>query len=162
MRRYGRQSFLNPYKIPKGFILEIDTREQAPLFTSPPEGLIVCHCTLHNGDYSVKGFEDRFGIERKQMSDLYSYIGKERSRTVNKLKKLGELDFAGLVVETSFDDLKVPFNYSSRITPEMVRQFLVSINIRYGIHLYCSRDRSDLEMWILDRAIKYFKVQREV
>ena len=157
-----RESLLKPYKIPAGFVLVQDTREQSPLFTDPPRGLNILRATLHYGDYSIKGFEDRVGFERKQMSDLYSYVGKERKRTVKKLEQLRELDFAALIVESSFEDLKIPYSYSSRITPEMIRQFIVSVNVRYKVHVYCDRDRRNLEQYLLDRAIKYFNIQREV
>jgi len=96
------------------------------------------------------------------MSDLYSYVGKERDRTVKKLIQLKSLDFAALIVESSYEDLEIPYSYSSRITPEMIRQFLVSVNVRYGIHLYCTRDRRQMERYVLDRATKYFRIQREV
>lgn len=162
MKHYGRQPMLKPYKIPPGFVLIKDTREQLPLFEDPPAGLIIVTATLHHGDYSVRGFEDRIGIERKQMSDLYSYVGKEREKTVRKLEKLSRLDFAALVVEASFEDLKVPYSFSSRITPEMIRQFIVSVNVRYNVHVFCDRDRRNLEQYIVDRCLKYYKIQREV
>lgn len=157
-----KEPLLKPFKVPKGFVLCLDTREQLPLFTDPIPGLTIQRKTLHFGDYSIKGFEDRIGFERKQMSDLYSYVGKERKRTVRKLEQLRELDFAALIVEASFEDLKIPYSYSSRITPEMIRQFMVSVNVRYGIHVFCDRDRMALEVWLLDRAIKYYKIQREI
>jgi len=157
-----REPLLKPFKIPSGMILIQDSREQAPLFVDKPKGLVIKVKALKFGDYSLQGFEDRICFERKQMSDLYSYVGKERDRTVKKLIQLRELDFAALIVEASYEDLEIPYSYSSRITPEMIRQFLVSVNIRYGIHLFCSRDRRALERYLLDRAIKYYRVQREI
>ena len=157
-----REPLLKPFKIPKDFILKIDTREQSPLFDDPPKGLVIQRKALKFGDYSIKGFEDRICFERKQMSDLYSYVGKERDRTVKKLIQLRGLDFAALIVEASFEDLEIPYSYSSRITPEMIRQFMVSVNVRYHVHTYCTRDRRQMERYVLDRATKYFKIQREI
>ena len=162
MKHYGRGPYMKPYRFPSGFVLIQDTREQLPLFEEVPKGLSILRSTLHFGDYSIKGFETKFGVERKQMSDLYSYVGKERARTVKKLEQLRKLDFAALIVEVSFEDLKIPYSFSSRITPEMIRQFIVSVNIRYGVHVYCDKDRGNLEMYLLDRAIKYYRIQREV
>jgi ERCC4-type nuclease len=146
---------LKPFRIPDGLVLIVDTREQSPLFTRT-KGLTTIRDTLHDGDYSIKGFTDQFAIERKQASDLYSYIGKERKKTVKKLQRLMEFDFAALVVEESFDSLMLQSPYSS-ISPETVRQFLVSLNIRFGIHFFLSSKRKNLEMYILDRAIKFYK-----
>jgi len=157
-----REPLLKPFKIPSGMILIQDSREQAPLFVDKPKGLVIKVKALKFGDYSLQGFEDRICFERKQMSDLYSYVGKERDRTVKKLIQLRELNFAALIVESSYEDLEIPYSYSSRITPEMIRQFLVSVNVRYGIHTFCTRDRRQMERYLLDRSIKYFKIQREI
>ena len=157
-----REPLLKPFRIPAGFVMIQDTREQAPLFVEPPKGLVIQKKALKFGDYSIRGFEDKICFERKQMSDLYSYVGKERDRTVKKLIQLRGLDFAALIVESSYEDLEIPYSYSSRITPEMIRQFLVSVNVRYRIHLYCTRDRRQMERYLLDRCIKYFKIQREI
>jgi len=48
------------------------------------------------------------------------------------------------------------------VSPETARQALVSFEVRFGIHVYYSRSRRDISRWVLDRAIKFYKVQREV
>ena len=149
-----------PHIFPDGFILVIDTREQKPLCTRI-KGLNSLVETVRDGDYTIKGFEDKFAIERKQTSDFYGYIGKERVKTVKKLKRLAQFDFAALVIEASMDDLLSPNLYSS-ISPEVARGFLTSVNVRYGIHVYLDRSRKQIERWMLDRMIKYYKLVREV
>ena len=103
---------LKPWNIPAGFVLVQDTREQKPLFTDPPDGLEVITATLPHGDYSVRGFEDRFVIERKQMSDFYGYISKERERTARKMEEFRHIisrgGWVGLVIECSESDLLSP------------------------------------------------------
>lgn len=156
----GKSYKPKPYIFPQDFVLVIDTREQNPLCTEV-KGLTVCRDTLKDGDYSIRGFEGRFTVERKQTSDFFSYIAKERRRTVQKLERLKTFDFAALVIEASLEDLLSPQLYS-QVSPEVVRQFLVSANVRYNLHVYCARSREKVEMWLIDRAIKFFKVQREV
>lgn len=151
---------LKPYKIPNDFVLIIDTREQKPLFPRT-KGLVKVVNTLNTGDYSIKGFEDQFCIERKADSDLYSFIGKERKRTVAKLEKMSQYKFAGLVIENSFDDLMMPNTYSE-VSPESVRQFLISVQVRYGIHVFVSGKRKWCENFVLDSAIKFFNISKEV
>jgi ERCC4-type nuclease len=156
---------LKPFIFPEGFVLVQDTREQRPLFSDPPEELEVVTYTLHQGDYSIKGFEDRFCIERKQISDFYGYIGKERSLTVKKMKQFREIvssgGFVALVTEASESDILNGY-IMSRVPPEVARQALVSFEIRYGVHIYYSKSRKDIARWILDRAIKFYKVMREI
>jgi len=155
------------FKIPNGFVLVQDTREQRPLFdgTVAIPGLTVVNAALVSGDYSVRGFEGRFCIERKQISDFFSYIGKERNRTTRKMQEFQEIasrgGFVALVIEASEVDLLSGY-VMSQLSPEMVRQALVSFEVRSGLHIYYSRSRQDITRWILDRAIKFYKIQREV
>jgi ERCC4-type nuclease len=156
---------LKPARMPDGLVLVQDTREQKPLFRGPVEGLEVVTCTLPYGDYSIRGFEDRFCIERKQMSDFYSYIGKERHRTTRKMEQFRDMatngGWVGLVVEATEADLLTGY-IMSRVSPETARQALISFEVRYGIHVYYSRSRRDIRRWVLDRAIKFYRIQREV
>ena len=152
---------LKPFRYPDGFVLVQDTREQRPLFNSPPEGLEIVTDTLYQGDYSIRGLENMFCIERKQISDFYGYIGKERERTIKKMEAFNEMRFAGLVIEASEADILNGF-HMSRVSPETARQALVSFEIRYDVHVYYSKSRHDIRRWVLDRAIKFYKVMREV
>jgi ERCC4-type nuclease len=161
---YIHSSNLKPARIPEGFVLVVDTREQRPLFQNTQEGLEVVTGALHHGDYSIKGFEDRFCVERKQISDFYGYIGKKRDRTVKKMEQFQEVvssgGFVALVIETSESDILNGY-IMSRVSPEVARQALVSFEIRYGVHCYYSKSRKDIERWVLDRAVKFYKVMRE-
>lgn len=155
---------LKPIKVPSGFRLIVDTREKRPLFGDWLSDLDIVTDTLHHGDYSIRGFEDRFAIERKQISDFYTYIGREHDRTVKKMEEFRDMvaagGFAGLVIEASENDLLAGY-LMSRVSPEVARQALVSFEIRYGVHCYYSKSRKDIERWIMDRAIKFYRVMRE-
>jgi ERCC4-type nuclease len=145
--------------IPDGFVLVIDTREQLPLFTSldiPKETRV-----LHNGDYSIAGFENLFAIERKQVSDFFSYIGKEHDKTVRKLRRLSEFEVALLVVEASFDDLICPQVYT-KMQPGHVYGFVKSLVARYGIPFFMHRDRAVLERFVLETAVYYYELKTGV
>ena len=157
---------LRRFKIPSGFTLIIDSREQHPLYTpNEIEGLEVITDTLTHGDYSVKGFTDRFTIERKTLSDFYTYIGKERNNTTRKMECFQEMitngGWVGLVIEAEERDLLTGF-FLSRVPPSVARAALISFEMRYGVHIYYSRSRLDIARWVLDRSIKFYKLQREV
>lgn len=85
----GNDSYeLKPHKIPNDMVVIIDTREQNPLWLPKPmKDLVIMRGTLQNGDYSLRGHENTFTIERKQQ-DLFSYLTSERDRTKVKLEKL--------------------------------------------------------------------------
>ena len=69
--------------------------------------------------------------------------------------------FVGLVIEALEADILSGY-IMSRVSPETARQALISFEVRYGLHLYYSRSRRDIARWVLDRAIKFYKIQREV
>ncbi|HWU39382.1 MAG TPA: ERCC4 domain-containing protein [Candidatus Acidoferrum sp.] len=157
---------LRPPAIPPGLVLVQDTREQQPLFRDMHlDGLPLVSATLSCGDYSLRGFEERFVVERKKVSDFYSYIGKERARTLQKMARFKEIaasgGFVGLVIEATEEDILSGF-IMSRVSPEAARQALVSFELRYGVHIYYSRSRRDIARWVLDRAVKFYRIQREV
>ena len=148
--------------IPRDFTLLQDTREQKPLFKDQP---FIESATLTRGDYSVKYFEDVFTVERKQLSDFYGYIGRERYRTTAKMETFRDMisrgGWVGLAIEASEADLLTGY-VMSKVPPEVARQALVSFEVRYGVHVFYSRSRRDIARWILDRAIKFFRIQMEV
>jgi ERCC4-type nuclease len=148
------------YIFPSGFVFVIDTREQSPLFNTLPKGLVVVRDTLHNGDYSIRGYEDVFAVERKGMSDFHGYVTVERAKTVEKLTRLASYEFKGLVIEVDEDELHWG-NVHVMPRPEVVRQSLVSFQVRYGLHVYISDDRSKIERKVLDWAIKFFLIKSE-
>lgn len=156
---------LKPFRIPPGLQLIQDTREQLPLFDNPPEGLTILHKALKDGDYSIKGFEDLFAVERKQISDFYSYIGKEREKTVAKMERFADMinrgGWVGLAVECSEDEIFLGNAYSP-LSPEVARQAINSFRIRYGVHVYMNNSRNGVRRFVLDSAIKFYTIKREV
>jgi ERCC4-type nuclease len=150
-----------PTAIPKGFALIIDTREQQPLFTAPPTGLTIVRRKLDTGDYSVDGYEDALCVERKQNSDFYGYIGKERDRTVKKLEALSKMRFAALVIEETEARLFGVQRYT-KLTHEHARGFLKMVEVKYGIHTLICHNRVTLERWILDRLAYGYKILKGV
>lgn len=157
---------MKPYKIPEGFTLLVDTREQLPLFTSTdhPKGLRVVRTTVHDGDYTILGLEHKFSIERKQVSDFFGYCGKERKRTIAKMERFKSMidagGWVGLVIEATEADLLSGY-YKSTLSAEVIRMALVSFETRYSIHIFYSRSRADIKRYVLDRAIKYYNISME-
>lgn len=154
-----------PYKIPPGMELLVDTREQKPLFTTPIPGLIITRATVHDGDYTIRGYENLFCVERKFIGDFMSYIGSERQhKTIGKMERFRAMiengGWVGLAIEESEDDLYAGLSYS-RMTAEHVRGALKSFRVRYGVHCYFHRDRGHIERWILDSALEFDKVHKE-
>lgn len=148
------------YDIPNDFCLKIDTRERSPLFLIKPiKGLTIVRDTLSYGDYSIKGFESSIAVERKSLPDLYSSIGQGRDRFKRELDILKEYEWKAIVIEGSESEI-FRFQDFSQMHPNSVRQTLVSIEVRLGIPIWFGT-RDNLERWILDRLIKFYRIKRE-
>ena len=148
---------------PEGLIILQDTREQTPLFGPRfPKGMILMSSTLSDGDYSIRGHQDTFAIERKGMSDLLSYCTSEREKTKTKMCRFAKMEWVGLVIEVASSEKEIyrPYPFS-QTSPELIRQCLVSFSIRYGIHVYIGV-RENCQRWVLDHIIKFYRVKHEL
>jgi len=154
--------FVFKWKFPDDFILVIDSNESDdPLFLPhPPKGLVTVMEKLETGDYSCRGFEDKITIERKKIGDLLTCLGQERERFKREIERMASFEWKAIVVEGFEADL-LSYHEFSLMEPESVRQSIISIEIRHHIHFYFGKTREDIERWILDRLIKFFRVKRE-
>ncbi len=128
-------------------IIVVDNREQRPLtFTRfRSEG-----GTLQSGDYSIRGFESVFAIERKSVDDLCQSLTRERPRFVRELERLRAYEFKRLVIEGSRQDIERGL-YRSKATPQSIIGSLHALEIRYGLPIVFAGDRTEaaamIETW---------------
>jgi len=156
-------------RIPKGFTLIIDSSEQQPLFSRPPEGLTIVRKALSKhhdkgweGDYTIEGYEDKVAIERKKISDLYGYfgeyvIGRVPTKGAQKIHRLANMKWAALIIESTETKLNKQYRYTT-FTPAHIHGFIVSLRVRYGIHVYVSNRRNKLEEFVLKHLIKVYNI----
>ena len=109
--------------------LLVDTREQTPLKF---EHLQSMRKTLQSGDYSVKGLEDVFAVERKSMSDLAGSLRSGRDRFMRELHRLRSFTFARLLVVGTLSELYT-LSQRGRVNLDQVEHSLLSIEQRYGV-----------------------------
>jgi len=164
-KNYGKSYELKPTVIPEGFVLIQDTREQRPLFTRIPKGLTIQSTTLHDGDYSIKGFESKFAIERKFIGDLFPYCSSERDKTVAKMKRFRSIvdagGWVGLCIEEKESTVYQHQNFT-QVSPETVRGAIISFAIRYHVNVYFAGNRDNAARFILDHACRFYKMVHEV
>ncbi|MGO8822061.1 MAG: ERCC4 domain-containing protein [Desulfomonilaceae bacterium] len=112
------------------FIISKDTRERDfgwdPYIEAPVEIR-----TLKTGDYSVKGYEDRISIERKELNDLIGCLTKGRDRFIRELERARDLEYFAVLVEAHYSDL-VHGNYVSRLHPNSAIESISAWEIRFG------------------------------
>jgi hypothetical protein len=100
--------------------ISVDTREQRPYHFA--NAVIKA---LPTSDYSILGFEDRIGIERKALGDLLTCIAK--------------IQYRALVVEASLSDLLA--SGPSEIHPSARLGSLVAWSWKYGIGIWFAGNR---------------------
>ena len=125
------------YRLYERITIVVDTREQKPYqFEHATIG-----AALGCGDYSIKGFEDRVAVERKELNDLISCLTKTgRERFERELRRSRALEHFAIVVEANLSDLAAG-RYRSDMTPEAVLQSIVTLSVRYGVPVWLCDSR---------------------
>lgn len=109
--------------------LLVDTREHTPLVFTHLQSE---RAALQSGDYSVRGLEDVFAVERKSMSDLVGSLKSGRDRFMRELHRLRGFTFARLLVVSTEKELAAMVA-RGRVSLDMVEHSLLSIEQRYGV-----------------------------
>ncbi len=121
LRRLGELADRRP-------VVVIDTREQLPL---PIVRLPTVRDGLLSGDYSVRGLEGLFAVERKSIPDLVACsAGSNRERFENELHRLRGFRFKRLLVIGDRGEIEAGA-YRSRIAPAAVLGTLAAFEVRY-------------------------------
>lgn len=138
------------------FTLIEDTREQTPLDFSRFEPFArVERGTLESGDYSIKGHEREFAIERKSLADLIGTITQGHERFERELQRLESFRYAAVVVEASEIELRSG-NYRSMLPPKSAIGMIRAFEVRYKIPFHFAGSRNMAAQLIYELAY-YFK-----
>jgi len=115
-------------------VIVIDSREQLPYDFDAP----TVRMKLDQGDYSILGCEAAVAVERKQVHELFTCFGLDRSRFEREFERLATYHSATVVIEGTFDDVLTPSAYS-QMSPKTIMCSLISWEHRYGVtHKFCS------------------------
>lgn len=150
-------SHLNNGKRQKGLdqmedlILIIDTREQTPLtFGNIPSE----RATLHTADYSIRGYESVFGVERKTIGDLVGSLTAGRERFMREMQRLQAYTFKRLLIVGSRSDIEAG-RYRSAATPKAILASVATIEARYDIPAVYAIDATEAARMIEGWALYY-------
>jgi ERCC4-type nuclease len=132
------------------FTIIIDTREQQPWEF---EHYTTASKKLETGDYSIKGLENLFTIERKKsVSEIANNISENRFD--KELKRLEQYSYKFLLLEFSLQDiLDYPIGSSVpkkmweklKITNKYILKYLTQISINYNIQTFFCGNKSNAE-----------------
>jgi len=134
----------------------IDTREQKPYSFSNCETITG---TLATGDYSIKGYEHEFSIERKSLSDWASSItqGRERlEREIIRAKK--NLKFFAFVIETDLRGIWRTKLYS-QVSRTALANTAIHWSVKYNIPIIFVSNRTQGARKIMELSKAWIKYQ---
>jgi len=129
------------------FTIVIDNREQKPytfqnIKPEPPQTVTQ---TLKTGDYSIQGMEGLVTCERKEISDLFSSVGKNRARFEREMQRMSEMQHAALIIETSLASMFTNPPRHTKMNPKSVFRTLIAWSQRYGVHIWPMWSRESAE-----------------
>jgi hypothetical protein len=149
------------------FRVVVDSREQLPyefsgMTGATGEAIVVPTVVtgLHEGDYSIEGFESGVIVERKSLEDLYGSVTRWRDRFEAELKRLDAMivchrgsdtpAFAAVVIEAGWPEIMSPGEWRpgwiNRTEPRSVEGTIVAWSIRYPrVHWWACGNRRGAE-----------------
>ena len=153
------------------FIVLRDTREQMKygfpgLRSDKVDGsriiqVRVKDIALKAGDYSLEidgvDCSNQISIERKTFEDTFGTLGSGRARFIRELEKLSRLQYAAIVIESSFSGTAKYTPLHSRMSSKTVIRSLIAFSMRYNVHIWFADDRrmaEGLTYRILERFYK--------
>lgn len=134
-----------------------DSREQAPYrFDGYP--VVVEVGALASADYSLHGFTDRIGIERKSMQDLIHCLGPDRERFSRELQRLKAYDSSAVVIEQPQSVLRLG-HFRSRMDAGAAWQSCLALSMRFRVPFFWAENRADAERICFD-CLRHFARDR--
>ena len=135
----------------------VDTREQKPYSFCKFSDVTVIRATLQSADYSLPGFEDVVGLERKSLDDLVGCLTSGRERFERELHRLRSFDLRAVVVEANMVDL-ARGNYRSQMNPTAAVNSVLAFQQRYDVPFLFAGSREAgeyctyqlLRLWLKD------------
>lgn len=127
-----------------GFTILYAGQEQTELDFAPflKYGISAERAKLRTGDYTIKGYEHHFTVERKSLNDLVNTLIHDRERFMREvIDRMSMFAFRGMVVEASEYEIMSPYNFSAA-NPRSVENTLETLQMPpTNVHVFCNRDR---------------------
>ena len=143
----------------------IDTRETLAynfawiLSSKPKPAKSLIYKKLDTCDYSLQGYENQVGIERKTLSDAFGSFGRNRKRLQREFERMSKFDYAAMVIESSLGNMFKNPPEHSQMTPKSVFRSLLSWSIKYNVFVWPCPDRAFAEKTTYFLLENYSKAQ---
>jgi DNA excision repair protein ERCC-4 len=142
----------------------IDTREQKPLWKKSTKKYKIENKKLDVGDYSLKGYENKFALERKSQLDLFGTLGKDHKRFKKEILRALEYDYFAIIVEDNYDNIlnkKFENSFRSKMRGYIITSILFTIHLKYKIPIFFANDRNEAKKIIKELMKAYLKIKNK-
>lgn len=144
-----------------------DTREKTPfLFENLPirgyKSIRSEIATLKTGDYSIKGFEDKFVIERKSVGDLCGTLTGGHERFMREMERMTPFDIKYIIIEgTPIDVIKHCQQYGMLNSVNTIFQTLTAYAYHYKVRIKFCKSCKDATEYAARKIIEYWGEKNE-
>ena len=145
------------------YTIVIDSREGLPLWTKSTKTQEIIVKKLDTGDYSIEKHENKFGIERKSLIDLFGTLGSGHKRFKKEIQRALDLDYFAIVIEGSHTSiLEKSFDnaFRSKMNGYIINSILFTIHVKYGIPIFYTNGRIETKHVIKDIMNAYWKLHK--
>ena len=111
---------------------------------------------LDTGDYSISGFENLVMVERKTIADLWGTLTVGKERFMKEMERAKNIPARFLIIEGNIGDIDKGFRYS-KVSPEYIHGFLISLQVKYGIHVIFAGRTDQAQAYTRRLLYKLFK-----
>jgi len=143
------------------FEIIIDTREQNPFIFTSSKIKDIHHEKLDSGDYTIKGFEDKLFIERKQsVAEFYNNVNEKRFW--DEIERSQTYKYRYIIFEFSASDVEM-FPYGSGLPKNVISKLKISsaylmkciakIQVKFDIHVIFGGNR-DNSIYLITNIMK--------
>lgn len=156
------------------FAVQIDKREQRPyafvgLKTDARDGSRPLNVPLYfesmvNGDYSIVGYTDRLGLERKSKEDLFGSVGR-RKNFEGRLERMTEIrerlgwreSYFAVVVEADLEEIRTDPPRFSKIPPKSLNRTIMAWRQRYLVDWWFVASRIHAENFTFRLLERFYR-----
>lgn len=111
-------------------------------------------------DYSIEGFEGRWGCERKARGDLVNTLLGEHERFRREMERLANYDEAYILVEGTHEELaKYCFRFGNGKALNTIYGTLLKYEKHYPVTVQFCKDRRFMSDYIIRKAQEYLEKQ---
>ena len=100
-------------------------------------------------------------IERKSKADCFNSCGQGRERFQREHERLAELDFAAVVIEADWTEIRKHPPEHTQLKPKVVFRTALSWSVRYGVQWWAMPGREIAELTAFRMLEKFWEQQQK-